>query len=173
MATMESKSFSFFAPFCRTSILVCAMLAAAPAFPAPLDKDACTNLSQEMQNLKALDVDKLMEKGPEWAISNLSQTDLNLVRRYIDVDEQIKFRCLPPSSLVHLRAPEGDEDEDSSEKPATESAAKPGAKPKAGLKQAETGASSPAKPKQVKASKKAVKPRQAQNAAGPASTGSR
>ncbi len=149
------------------------MLVGAPAFSAPLDKEACANLSQELQNLKALDVDKLMEKGPEWAISNLSQSDLNLVRRYIDVDEQIKFRCLPPSSLVHLKAPESDEDEDAPEKPAAEGAAKVGPKAKGGAKPNEAGATASGKPKQVKQLKKAVKPKQAQNTVKPASTGSR
>jgi hypothetical protein len=58
-----------------------------------------------------LEVDKLMEKGPAWAASNLSDADLSLVRQYIDLDEQLKFRCSAPGSLVHLKHLDDEEDE--------------------------------------------------------------
>ncbi len=74
-----------------------------PALAAPLDKNACAKLAQDMQNIKMLDVDRLMEKGPSWAASHLSTADLSLVRQYIDLDEQMKFRCSAPGSLVHLK----------------------------------------------------------------------
>lgn len=165
METTESKNFYLFGCMCFTSVLLCAV-PLVPAFSAPLDKDACANLSQEMQNLKALDVDKLMEKGPEWAISNLSQNDLSLIRRYINLDEQIKFRCLPPGSLVRLHAPDEDEGEDATEAAENDGAAKlqPGSK----QTQHETTAS--AKPKQVKAPKKAAKPREAHIGVKPANS---
>ncbi len=78
---------------------------------APLDKSTCAKLAADFQNLKALDVDKLMENGPAWAASHLPPADLSLVRQYIDLDEQLKFRCSAPSSLVHLKHLE-DEDEE-------------------------------------------------------------
>ncbi|HZV21734.1 MAG TPA: hypothetical protein VE986_09345 [Hyphomicrobiales bacterium] len=84
---------------------------------APLDKNACARLAQDLQNMKAIEVDKLMEKGPAWAASHLSATDLNLIRQYIDLDEQMKFRCSAPSSLVHLKHLD-DDDEDGAQKPA-------------------------------------------------------
>ncbi len=96
-----------------------AALVAASAKAAPLDKAACAKLAQDMQNMKALDVDKLMERGPAWAVSHLSPSDLGLVRQYIDLDEQMKFRCQAPGSLVHLKHLE-DEDEDGSAKAAAE-----------------------------------------------------
>ena len=91
----------------------CGVLAAlaSPVPAAPLDKNACAKLALDLQNLKALDVGKLMEKGPAWAASHLSPADLSLVRQYIDLDEQMKFRCSAPSSLVHLKHLE-DEEED-------------------------------------------------------------
>jgi hypothetical protein len=73
------------------------------ALAAPLDKDACAKLAQDIQNMKLLDVDKLMERGPTWAASHLSPAELSLVRQYIDLDEQMKFRCSAPGSLVHLK----------------------------------------------------------------------
>lgn len=86
-----------------------------PTLAAPLDKGDCEKLVQNFQNMKALDVDKMMANGPEWAISHLSPVDLNLVRRYIDLDEQIRFRCSDPASLVHLKHLE-EEDEESGTK---------------------------------------------------------
>jgi hypothetical protein len=82
-----------------------------PALAAPLDKDACAKLAQDVQNMKLLDVDKLMERGPAWAASHLSPAELSLVRQYIDLDEQMKFRCSAPSSLVHLKNLDDTEEE--------------------------------------------------------------
>lgn len=90
-----------------------------PASAAPLDKNACAKLAQDMQNMKLLDVDKLMEKGPSWAASHLSPAELSLVRQYIGLDEQMKFRCSAPSSLVHLKnLDEADEENGQAKEPA-------------------------------------------------------
>lgn len=88
-----------------------------PALAAPLDKEACAKLAQDIQNMKLLDVDKLMERGPAWAASHLSPPDLNLVRHYIDLDEQMKFRCSAPSSLVHLKQLDETEEENAQASP--------------------------------------------------------
>ncbi len=91
---------------------VCGLFALpAPSIAAPLDKDSCAKLTQDMQNMKMLEVDKLMEKGPSWAASHLASADLSLVRQYIDLDEQLKFRCSAPSSLVHLKHLDDDEED--------------------------------------------------------------
>jgi hypothetical protein len=83
----------------------------APSFATPLGKEACAKLTQDMRNMKMLEVDKLMQNGATWAATHLSATDLNLVRQYIDLDEQLKFRCSAPSSLVNLKHHD-DEDKD-------------------------------------------------------------
>jgi hypothetical protein len=90
----------------------------APSFATPLDKEACAKLTQDMQNMKMLEVDKLMQNGAAWAASHLSSTDLSLVRQYIDLDEQLKFRCSAPSSLVHLKHLDDDEEENGAAKQA-------------------------------------------------------
>ncbi len=139
----------------------CALALSASAFlpvcagAAPLDKNSCAKLAQEMQNLKALDVDKLMENGPAWAAGHLSPGDLALVRQYIDLDEQMKFRCAAPGSLVHLKHLE-DEDEDNGPKPADDASA---------IKdRAESGPSKAAKPKGAKAPEKSKRPAEASSA---------
>jgi hypothetical protein len=78
---------------------------------APLDKATCAKLAVDMQNMKALEIDKLMEKGPAWAASHLPAADLSLIRQYIDLDEQMRFRCAAPGSLVHLKHIEEDDEE--------------------------------------------------------------
>jgi hypothetical protein len=139
-----------------------ALFLSAPAFlpvctlAAPLDNNACARLAQDLQNLKALDVDKLMENGPAWAAGHLSPGDLGLVRQYIDLDEQMRFRCSAPGSLVHLKHLE-DEDEDNGAKPADDAS---GAKDRG-----ENAPAKPPKPKAAKAPEKAKRPAEASSAA--------
>jgi hypothetical protein len=137
-----------------------ALFLSAPAFlpvsalAAPLDKNACAKLAQDLQNLKALDVDKLMERGPAWAAGHLSAGDLALVRQYVDLDEQMKFRCDAPGSLVHLKHLE-DEDEDNGAKPADDAS---------GQKERSESAPKPPKPKAAKVPEKAKRPAEASSA---------
>jgi hypothetical protein len=103
---------------------VLAVLAFLPleAIAAPLDKNACAKLAVDMQNMKSLDIDKLMEKGPSWAASHLPAAELSLIRQYIDLDEQMRFRCAAPSSLVHLKHLEEEDEEGAGRTNAGESA---------------------------------------------------
>jgi acyl-CoA synthetase (AMP-forming)/AMP-acid ligase II len=73
----------------------------------PLDKEACGKLQSEKQALVVLGVDKEFAKGPEWAKANLGQAELNLLKRYLTIDEQLKFRC--GMAMVNLTIP-ADED---------------------------------------------------------------
>ena len=135
--------------------VACGLLALqAPASAAPLDKEACAKLAQDMQNMKMLEVDKLMEKGATWAASHLPPADLSLVRQYIDLDEQLKFRCSAPSSLVHLKhLDEEDEETGAAKEPdAAETEAK---KDQAGNGQEEDA--SPPPPEKHKAAKAPAK----------------
>jgi hypothetical protein len=106
--------------------------------------------------LKALDVDKLMERGPAWAAGHLSIGDLALVKQYIDLDEQMKFRCDAPGSLVRLKHLE-DEDEDNGAKPADDASVAKDRSESAPSKQ-------PPKPKAVKSPEKVKRPAEASSA---------
>lgn len=59
----------------------------------PFDKDVCAKLATERQSLANMGVEQNMAKGPQWASTNLPPSGLDLIKRYITVDEQIKFRC--------------------------------------------------------------------------------
>jgi hypothetical protein len=74
----------------------------------PLDKPACERLQSEKQTLIVLGVDKEFARGPEWAKANLAQSELNLLKRYIDIEEQLKFRC--GLAVVTLQIPDEPED---------------------------------------------------------------
>lgn len=63
--------------------------AAAKAY----DEDACAALDAEMQLLISDGIDKTVEKGPEWGRANLSTPELERVKRFLTVEEQIVFRC--------------------------------------------------------------------------------
>ncbi len=74
----------------------------------PLDEDGCRRLEIERQALTVLGIDKYFENGAEWAKANLTVADLNLVKRYLNVYEQLKFRCKEEIEIV-------DSDEDGDE----------------------------------------------------------
>lgn len=89
--------------------LLAGCLPGAPGVSAdPLDKPACERLQAEKQTLVVLGVDKEFTKGPEWAKANLAPSELNLLKRYIDLDEQLKFRC--GLAMVTLQIPDEPED---------------------------------------------------------------
>jgi hypothetical protein len=76
------------------SLVVAALLLQAPAtHAAQLDKDSCTKLKVEQTQLEQGGTRGSLIRGPEWAKVNLAPEKLELVRRLIEVDEQLLFRC--------------------------------------------------------------------------------
>jgi hypothetical protein len=92
-----------------TALAVSVLLAGAPAFAASLDEEACQRLRTERQALTVLGIDKTVEKGADWAKEKLTVADLNLVKRYFEVFEQLKFRC---EKIVAAAEPEEKDDDD-------------------------------------------------------------
>jgi hypothetical protein len=83
----------FFAAFIVAVFAVPFQLAASP-----LDKKACEKLVAEKKSLVEQGAEKNKGKGPEWAKAHLKPTQLEQVKRYIAVDEQLKFRCKSTSA---------------------------------------------------------------------------
>ncbi|MDZ4791143.1 MAG: hypothetical protein SGJ17_08050 [Hyphomicrobiales bacterium] len=85
------------APF--KGLLITAFIVPAVFLPVnavrgnPLDGKSCEELGVEQDALKALGVEGDMAKGHEWARANLAQNDLNMLRRFIEISERVKFRC--------------------------------------------------------------------------------
>jgi hypothetical protein len=55
--------------------------------------EACEALRVEQAQLVQAGVPQWMERGPEAARTTLDGTRLNLIKRYIEVSEQLTFRC--------------------------------------------------------------------------------
>jgi hypothetical protein len=88
-----------------TLVLTAMLLQASAARAATLDKDTCVRLEEEQNTLEKAGVRTTLAKGAAWAKDNLPLDKLQQVRRLIEVDEQILFRCqgkplvLLPSSV--------------------------------------------------------------------------
>lgn len=65
-----------------------------PLHAAPLDTAACEAASSEQQHLA--DVPPVLERGADWGKSNLSPQMLQRVARWIELQEQLWFRCGRP-----------------------------------------------------------------------------
>jgi hypothetical protein len=78
----------------RLTVLLVGLLAQGGiALAAPLDKDGCGKLKDEQGQLEKSGVRETLAKGPQWAKTNLAGGSLGEVRRLIEVDEQLLFRC--------------------------------------------------------------------------------
>ncbi len=61
------------------------------AVAAPLDAAACDAASAEQSQLS--DIPAVLERGPVWAKSNVGPATLKRVARWIELQEQLSFRC--------------------------------------------------------------------------------
>jgi hypothetical protein len=98
------------------------LMGAGAAAAASLDQDACARLKTELLQLELAGTRNNMGKGPDWAKGNLSADKLLQIKRLLDVEEQLLFRCQGKPLVV---LPEGVE----AEPPAPTDRAKEGAVP--------------------------------------------
>jgi hypothetical protein len=137
--------------------LLFGMLAAPLGLAAePLDKDACGKLQAEKASLIVLGVDKEFSKGADWAKANLPQAELDQLKRYLTIDEQLKFRC--GLAMVTLQVPDEPEDGEEDDNASTShsvpvphkrdqaAAVKPAAKPATAPAKTQPAAVKPAAP---------------------------
>ena len=116
------------------TLVLLATIVALPSQPghsAALDKDSCNRLKTEQDGLEKQGVRANILKGPEWAKANLPADKLEQVRRVIELDEQLLFRCagkplvvLPPEPDPAAPPPEEKEKGDGKKAPAGKAAAK-------------------------------------------------
>ena len=59
----------------------------------PLAPEACTAIEAEHAALATAGLPEIVEKGPAWARANLPAEKLKDVKRFIDLREQLLFRC--------------------------------------------------------------------------------
>jgi hypothetical protein len=88
-----------------------------------LDKESCAKLEVEQTKLEQAGVRGTIAKGPQWAKANLPLDKLQEVRRLIEVDELLTFRCqgkplvLLPSSVDADPPPPPDDAADTGKDP--------------------------------------------------------
>jgi hypothetical protein len=63
------------------------------ALAQPLDPAACDLVKIEHDALSSSGVTALLQRGPEWAKANAPKSDLVRVARWIELEEQLTFRC--------------------------------------------------------------------------------
>ena len=79
---------------CRIALLLSFLLLELPtAHAAPLDKTACDKLKSEQLELEQGGVRTAVANGPQWAKANLKPEQLEQVRRLLDIEGQLLFRC--------------------------------------------------------------------------------
>lgn len=81
---------------CLAAIAVCAAWLGAgplPALAASLTKEDCDKLHAEQAELTAAGVRAQFDRGAEWGKANLPPDKLQLVQRFIGIEEQLSFRC--------------------------------------------------------------------------------
>ena len=71
------------------------------AHATPLDGESCTKLKTTLEDLEKGGARESFSKGPDWAKANLPPDRLQDVRKLIETDEQLLFRC-PGRHLVNL-----------------------------------------------------------------------
>ena len=117
--------------------MIALLLQAGVAKAASLDKETCDKLKVEQAQIEGTGVRGSMAKGPEWAKANLAADKLGEIKRLIEVDELLLFRCqgrplvvLPPEVELDPAAKAGEAKEDGQEPDAkgTEKKAPPPAK---------------------------------------------
>lgn len=131
----------------------------------PMAPEACEQAKAEQSTLETSGVARDMAQGPEWARTNLPVDRLQRVARWMELQEQILFRCprpTPQPEPVTATAP------DAAAKPEkTKPSQKSKPKPAAAL--SATGDASEAPPKPVKPKPAATqKPKTADAYRGPA-----
>ncbi len=125
----------------------------AQTWALPMTPDECDRAKSEQSGLETAGAAADMAQGPEWARANLPTDRLNRVARWIELQEQILFRCPRPKPVKEpeTAAKSGDPAEAKpDQKPASTKKSKPKPAP---ATTADTGdaageaAPKPAKPK--------------------------
>ncbi len=88
-----------------TFAIVAPFAAAGIARAEPLTIGACEELKAELTRLDSIDVTRALDEGPEWATKNLSGEQLERAKRYVHVDEIVRFRCPEREDLTNGKPP--------------------------------------------------------------------
>lgn len=96
----------------RHTALFLTFALATPVSAGPLDAAACARLSGEIKTLEVSGVRTLMTKGPDAVATTLAPLDRQRIKRLLDAEAQVKFRCPQDQPLIVLRDETVDETQD-------------------------------------------------------------
>lgn len=80
----------------RAAVVVTVMAlwaALTPAAAAPLDAEECGRLAEEHKVLVGAGIEAQLAKGPDWGRDNLDQAQLDRIKQFLAIEEQLRFRC--------------------------------------------------------------------------------
>jgi hypothetical protein len=72
------------------------------------DAETCRRFKAEQDGFNASGLREIMAKGPEWAKTNLTKERLEQVRRFLKVEEDLRFRCPLGKARPELEAAESE-----------------------------------------------------------------
>jgi hypothetical protein len=80
--------------FMAVALLVSGMALLVPvAFAEPLDKDVCLKLQNDRKKLLTREMQSALDHGPDWVKNHLDSGEIEKVREFLAIEEQIEFRC--------------------------------------------------------------------------------
>jgi hypothetical protein len=79
--------------FIAVALLASSPLLGAVAVAEPLDKEACLKLQGERKKLLTREVQAALDHGPDWVKNHLDTGEIEKVREFLAIEEQIEFRC--------------------------------------------------------------------------------
>lgn len=98
MVIAQSKRLRLIGGLSVTCLLVTAAASIAPA--APLDDQTCDQLKREIVQLEGLGARDNIARGAAWGKANLRGAQLEQVKKLIEMDEAVAFRCPKPKPKV-------------------------------------------------------------------------
>jgi hypothetical protein len=67
----------------------------------PLDRDECKTLKDEQRTLLTKEVKTALSQGPDWVKDHLHDAgDIEKVRQYLSIEENVEFRCRTDGVIV-------------------------------------------------------------------------
>jgi hypothetical protein len=78
------------------------------AMAEPLDRESCANLQSDRKQLLNREMQAALDHGPDWVKSHLSEPEIDRVRKFLAIEEQIEFRCRGGGITKAKAAPPGE-----------------------------------------------------------------
>ena len=83
-------------------------LSAAVANAAMHDAETCRKLKTEHDSMNASGLREMLAKGPDWAKSNLTKERMEQIKRFLALEEDVRFRCPLGKARPELEAAESE-----------------------------------------------------------------